>query len=73
MPLTVKVVLVGSHETYYLLKLEDEDFSRLFKVMADFESSMPRSRENVLSSPGSWPRSAARRATSPSTAAAWRG
>jgi lon-related putative ATP-dependent protease len=42
------VVLVGSHETYFLMKLEDEDFDRLFKVKAEFESSMPRSRENVV-------------------------
>jgi lon-related putative ATP-dependent protease len=46
-PLTVKVVLVGSSEVYYLLKLEDEDFSRLFKVKAEFEPAMPRTRQNV--------------------------
>ncbi|MFH2005873.1 MAG: ATP-binding protein [bacterium] len=46
-PLDVKVVLVGSGEFYYLLKMEDEDFGRLFKIKAEFESSMPRSRENV--------------------------
>lgn len=46
-PLHVKVVLVGSTEVYYLLKLEDEDFSRLFKVKAEFEPGMPRTRQNV--------------------------
>jgi lon-related putative ATP-dependent protease len=46
-PLNVKVILVGSHETYYLFKMEDDDFSRLFKVLADFESSMPRNERNV--------------------------
>ncbi len=47
-PLDVKVILIGSHEQYYTLQLEDEDFQRLFKVLADFEPSMPRTRENVL-------------------------
>jgi lon-related putative ATP-dependent protease len=46
-PLQLKVILVGSPEIYYFLKLEDEEFGRLFKVKADFESTMPRSRENV--------------------------
>lgn len=47
-PLDVKVILVGSHEQYYTLMEEDEDFQRLFKILADFEPTMPRTRENVL-------------------------
>ncbi len=47
-PLDTKVILVGNHDLYYMLKLEDDDFQRLFKVLADFEHSMPRTRENVL-------------------------
>ncbi|MDD5309376.1 MAG: ATP-binding protein [Deltaproteobacteria bacterium] len=47
-PLKVKVILVGTTETYYFLKIEDEDFGRLFKIKADFETTMPRTRENVL-------------------------
>jgi len=46
-PLDVKVVLMGSSEYYYALKLEDEDFGRLFKIKAEFESTMPRTRETV--------------------------
>jgi lon-related putative ATP-dependent protease len=46
-PLAVKVVLVGSTDVYYLLKFEDEDFGRLFKVKAEFEPAMPRTRRNV--------------------------
>jgi predicted ATP-dependent protease len=47
-PLDTKVILVGNHDLYYTLKLEDEDFQRLFKILADFEHSMPRTRDNVL-------------------------
>jgi lon-related putative ATP-dependent protease len=46
-PLKVKVILIGNHDIYYTLKLEDEDFQRLFKILADFEGSMARSRANV--------------------------
>jgi len=46
-PLNVKVVLVGSREAYYVLSCEDEDFGRLFKILAEFEPSMPRTRKNV--------------------------
>ncbi len=46
-PLDLKVILVGSLETYYYLKIEDEEFGRLFKIKADFEASMPRTHKNV--------------------------
>jgi len=46
--LDTKVILVGNHDLYYALRNEEDDFQRLFKVMADFEHSMPRTRENVL-------------------------
>ncbi len=46
-PLEVKVILVGSSEYYYALRQEDEDFPRLFKIKAEFDSSMSRTRENV--------------------------
>ena len=41
-PLSVKVVLIGSTMLYYLLYSYDEDFQKLFKVKADFTSRMPR-------------------------------
>lgn len=41
-PLDLKVTLVGSRELYYLLKAYDDDFSALFKVVADFSEDMPR-------------------------------
>ena len=45
-PLDVKVVLFGDRELYYLLAAADPDFSRLFKVQADFDDSIARSPEN---------------------------
>jgi predicted ATP-dependent protease len=45
--LNVKVVLVGSPETYWALQSQDDDFSRLFKVKADFEPTMPLSPRSL--------------------------
>ncbi|MCO6435861.1 MAG: AAA family ATPase [Phycisphaerae bacterium] len=38
----VKVVLLGGYDTYYLLDGYDPDFPHLFKVLADFDSAIPR-------------------------------
>lgn len=46
-PLEVKVILVGDRRIYYLLQEHDPEFSELFKVPADFEDEMVRSRANV--------------------------
>jgi lon-related putative ATP-dependent protease len=46
-PLQVRVVLVGDAMLHLLLTLHDPDFSRLFKVSADFSHDMPRSAESV--------------------------
>lgn len=48
-PLDVKVVLIGSPDAYYALQNQDEEFARLFKVKADFESTMPMGRRNAMS------------------------
>ena len=45
--LNTKVILVGNHEIYYLLNMEDENFSRLFKILADFEPTMNGTKKNV--------------------------
>lgn len=45
-PLEVKVILFGDRELYYLLSQAEPDFSRLFKVEADFDDSIVRSDEN---------------------------
>jgi lon-related putative ATP-dependent protease len=47
-PLSVKVVLIGSPIFYYLLYALDEDFRELFKVKVDFDDSLPRTREVEL-------------------------
>jgi lon-related putative ATP-dependent protease len=45
-PFETKVVLLGDRELYYLLAANDPDFSRFFKVQADFDDSIERSSEN---------------------------
>ncbi len=44
-PLRVKVILRGSPAIYYALYAYDEDFAKLFKVLADFDSEMERTAE----------------------------
>ncbi|MCY4033874.1 MAG: AAA family ATPase [Hyphomicrobiales bacterium] len=45
-PLRVKVVLVGDRGLYYLLMRHDPDFPELFKVQADFDEEISRTKEN---------------------------
>ncbi len=45
-PLDVKVILMGSPRLYYMMYHMDVEFSELFKVKADFGSTMPRDREH---------------------------
>jgi lon-related putative ATP-dependent protease len=44
--LDVKVILFGDREIYYLLAAVDPDFTRLFKVQADFDDSIDRTEDN---------------------------
>jgi lon-related putative ATP-dependent protease len=46
-PLEVKVVLIGEPIFYYLLLRLDPDFKELFKVKADFDSRMDRTKTNL--------------------------
>ncbi|MFT5287954.1 MAG: lon-related putative ATP-dependent protease [Planctomycetota bacterium] len=41
-PLNVKVVLIGEPSLYYALDSGDPDFGHLFKVLADFDTVLPR-------------------------------
>lgn len=47
-PLRVKVIMIGNHELYQLLYHYDEDFSKLFKIKADFDVEMNHSKENMV-------------------------
>ena len=46
-PIDAKVILVGSPELLRLLQVGDEDFRRYFKVVADFDTLMDRTDENM--------------------------
>jgi lon-related putative ATP-dependent protease len=46
-PFSAKVVLVGDPEAYEILYSMDKDFRELFKVKADFDTSMDRNEENI--------------------------
>jgi lon-related putative ATP-dependent protease len=46
-PLSVKIILMGSLELYYTLYQQDEDFRALFKVRSDFDTYMPREQEQL--------------------------
>ncbi|MDF1700113.1 MAG: AAA family ATPase [Planctomycetota bacterium] len=46
-PIEVKVVLIGDAGLYYALDAQDSDFRDHFKVLADFETTLPRSDETL--------------------------
>lgn len=46
-PLDIKVILIGDSYTYQLLYCYDEDFKKLFKIMADFDIEMDRNKETI--------------------------
>jgi lon-related putative ATP-dependent protease len=45
-PLLIKVILFGDAELFHQLEQSDPDFSRLFKVRADFDETIARSKDN---------------------------
>ena len=47
-PLDVKIILFGDRQTYLLLESYDPEFKELFKVTADFENEMPRSKKSQM-------------------------
>ncbi|HBH13701.1 MAG: Peptidase S16 with C-terminal Lon domain [Clostridiales bacterium 38_11] len=46
-PLKVKVIIVGDPYTYSMLYAYDEQFTKLFKLRADFDVEMQRTPDNV--------------------------
>lgn len=49
MPLDVKIVLIGDGGLYQLLAMYDEDFWEIFKVKADFDFQVGKTKENMMS------------------------
>ncbi|MBN1756463.1 AAA family ATPase, partial [bacterium] len=48
LPMDVKVILIGNTDLYYMLNEYDDNFPKLFKVQADFDTEMPRNKENII-------------------------
>ncbi len=46
--LDTKIVMIGSHSIYQLLFFYDDDFKKIFKVKADFDTVMNLNDENIL-------------------------
>jgi lon-related putative ATP-dependent protease len=47
-PLDIKVILLGEPDIYYALSQGDPEFAKLFKVSADFETSMDRDTDSTM-------------------------
>jgi len=46
-PLDVKVILLGSYEIFEIIQNEDPRFNKIFKVRADFDSEVVRTRGTI--------------------------
>ncbi len=46
-PLNLKVILIGWNDIYYLLQAYDQDFSKIFKIRADFDYETDSTRESI--------------------------
>ena len=46
-PLDLKVILIGTDEIYHILYHDDEEFHKIFKIKADFDYKMERTRKNI--------------------------
>jgi len=49
---TIKVILLGDPALYAMLDAHDPDFAELFKVLADFDTSIARNQQGVRSYAG---------------------
>jgi predicted ATP-dependent protease len=47
-PIKVKVILTGDAMLYQLLSVYDEDFWEIFKVKADFDSEIEKTKDNMM-------------------------
>lgn len=48
MPINVKVILIGDGTLYQMLAMFDEEFWELFRVKADFNFELDRTKENMV-------------------------
>ncbi|SEK44341.1 lon-related putative ATP-dependent protease [Colwellia chukchiensis] len=46
-PLNVKVILLGDPEIYYMLQDYDQEFTELFRVLADFDRHLEKNKNNL--------------------------
>ena len=46
-PLNVKIVLIGSRSTYYLLQDLDDDFNDMFRVLVDFDDYLANTPDHI--------------------------
>lgn len=46
-PLDIKIVLIGSRNTYYLLQDLDDDFPEMFRVLVDFDGYIDNNEEQI--------------------------
>ena len=47
-PLDVKIILIGSRSTYYLLQDLDNDFNDMFRVLVDFDGHLVRNPDHMV-------------------------
>ncbi|SHH24881.1 Lon protease family protein [Clostridium grantii] len=47
-PLKIKVILVGSNYVYSALQANDPEFSKLFKIKAEFDYQIENDQENIM-------------------------
>ena len=45
--INVKVIMIGEAELYNLLYYRDDDFKKIFKIRADFDFEMPKTKDTV--------------------------
>lgn len=46
-PVNVKIIMIGSPTIYSILYSSDEDFEKYFKVLVDFDDTMPLNDDNI--------------------------
>ncbi|MBU5313914.1 AAA family ATPase [Tissierella carlieri] len=47
-PLDIKIIIIGDYITYHILYAYDEEFKKIFRIRADFDTEMERNKENIL-------------------------